>query len=42
MTTTTTKTLEATLAPPTTHKKRKLCDLLDTYRAGLRSCRKAV
>lgn len=35
MTTTTTKTLEATLAPPTTHKKRKLCDLLDTYRAGL-------
>jgi putative transposase len=30
-----TKTLEATLAPPTAHKKRKLCDLIDTYRAGL-------
>ena len=35
MTATTTKTLEATLAPPTAHKERKLCDLLDTYRAGL-------
>ncbi|RLM90004.1 RNA-guided endonuclease TnpB family protein [Haloarcula sp. Atlit-7R] len=35
MTATTTKTLEATLAPPTDHKERKLCDLLDTYRAGL-------
>ncbi|WP_225336099.1 RNA-guided endonuclease TnpB family protein [Halomicrobium urmianum] len=35
MTTTITKTLEATLAPPTAHKERKLCDLLDTYRAGL-------
>ena len=35
MTATTTKTLEATLAPPTAHKERKLCDLLDTYRDGL-------
>ena len=35
MTATTTKTLEATLAPPTAHKKRKLCDLLETYREGL-------
>ena len=35
MTATTTKTLEATFAPPTAHKERKLCDLLDTYRAGL-------
>ncbi|MFC7135369.1 MULTISPECIES: transposase [Salinibaculum] len=35
MTATTTKTLEATLAPPTAHKERKLCKLLDTYRAGL-------
>jgi len=35
MTATTTKTLEATLAPPTVHKERKLCDLLETYRAGL-------
>ncbi len=35
MTATTTKTLEATLATPTAHKERKLCDLLDTYRAGL-------
>ena len=35
MTATTTKTLEATLAPPTAHKERKLCDLLDTYREGL-------
>jgi putative transposase len=35
MAATTTKTLEATLAPPTAHKERKLCDLLDTYRAGL-------
>jgi putative transposase len=32
---TTTKTLEATLAPPTAHKERKLCDLLETYREGL-------
>jgi putative transposase len=32
---TTTKTLEATLAPPTAHKERKLCDLLETYRDGL-------
>jgi len=32
-----TKTLEATLAPPTAHKEHKLCDLRDTYRetAGL-------
>jgi putative transposase len=35
MTATTTKTLEATLAPPTAHKERKLCDLLETYREGL-------
>ena len=35
MSATTTKTLEATLAPPTAHKERKLCDLLDTYREGL-------
>jgi putative transposase len=35
MTATTTKTLEATLAPPTAHKERKLTDLLDTYREGL-------
>ena len=35
MTATTRKTLEATLAPPTAHKERKLCDLLDTDRAGL-------
>ena len=35
MAATTTKTLEATLAPPTAHKERKLCDLLDTYREGL-------
>ncbi|NLV08243.1 IS200/IS605 family element transposase accessory protein TnpB [Haloarcula rubripromontorii] len=35
MTATTTKTLEATLAPPTAHKERKLCGLLDTYREGL-------
>ena len=41
MTGTTTKTLEATLAPPTAHKERKLCDLLDTYRAGLREAFKA-
>ncbi|MDT3437391.1 transposase [Haloarcula sp. 1CSR25-25] len=30
-----TKTLEATLAPPTAHKEHKLCDLRDTYREGL-------
>ena len=36
MTGTITKTLEATLTPPTAYKERKLCDLLDTYRAGLR------
>ncbi|MFB6360670.1 MAG: RNA-guided endonuclease TnpB family protein [Halobacteriales archaeon] len=35
MTATATKTLEATLAPPTAHKERKLGDLLDTYRDGL-------
>mgnify|MGYP000342022070 FL=1 len=32
---TTIKTLEATLAPPTAHKERKLCTLLETYREGL-------
>ena len=31
-----TKTLQATLAPPTSHKERKLRDLLSTYRDGLR------
>ena len=36
MTATATKTLQATLAPPTAHKERKLNDLLDTYRDGLR------
>jgi putative transposase len=41
MTATTTKTLEATLAPPTAHKERKLCALLDTYRAGLQEAFKA-
>ncbi|MUV85061.1 IS200/IS605 family element transposase accessory protein TnpB [Natronomonas sp. CBA1123] len=41
MTATTTKTLEATLAPPTAHKKQKLCDLLDTYRAVLHEAFKA-
>ena len=41
MTATTTKMLEATLAPPTAHKERKLCDLLDTYRAGLHEAFKA-
>jgi putative transposase len=35
MTATTTKTLEATLTPPTAHKERKLRDLIDTYRDGL-------
>jgi len=35
MTATITKTLEATLAPPTAHKERKLSDLLETYREGL-------
>jgi len=29
------KTLQATFAPPTAHKERKLNDLLDTYRDGL-------
>jgi len=35
MAATTTKTLEVTLAPPTAHKERKLCDLLETYREGI-------
>jgi putative transposase len=29
------KTLQATFAPPTTHKESKLYDLLETYRDGL-------
>lgn len=33
--TTATKTLEATLAPPTAHKERKLRDTLGTYREAL-------
>ena len=33
--TTITKTLQATFAPPTTHKQSKLNDLLETYRDGL-------
>jgi putative transposase len=37
----TTKTLEATLAPPTAHKGRKLDDLLETYRDGLQEAFKA-
>lgn len=35
MTGTATKTLEATLAPPTAHKEQKLTNLLETYREGL-------
>jgi len=31
-----TKTLQATFAPPTAHKERKLRDLLSTYRDGLK------
>jgi hypothetical protein len=33
--TTTSKTLQATLAPPTAHKERKLCETLSTYRQAL-------
>jgi hypothetical protein len=33
--TTVTKTLQATFAPPTAHKQEKLNDLLETYRDGL-------
>ena len=36
MTQTVTKTLQATLAPPTAHKERKLRDTLSTYREALR------
>ena len=35
MSTTVTKTLQATFAPPTAHKQSKLNDLLETYRDGL-------
>jgi len=35
MSETVTKTLEATLAPPTRHKERKLRDTLATYREAL-------
>ncbi len=35
MSSTATKTLQATLAPPTTHKEEKLQDTLETYRSAL-------
>ncbi|ERG97967.1 MAG: hypothetical protein J07HQX50_01999, partial [Haloquadratum sp. J07HQX50] len=35
MSTTVTKTLQATFAPPTAHKQSKLKHLLETYRDGL-------